>query len=325
MISFTKKYPRKINLGCGFDYQSGYLNIDISAASVADFIQSAVKLNLPHDYFEEILLKDVIEHLGFCKAYFTLADLYLLLKDKGTVKILTPDIEKAFSEYLRQNEPGNKENILCCIYGTEEPGMSHKFCFPYDLLADMLKKSGFIVTSANRTEEILFQPTIQVIAQKNGSARSDMRNSIISAINRHGGIKIEYSDMPCLNKIIEDYLSVKDGTMLRTFIDFYKYVSPKTLLFLLNYKKDSRKTDISGDIKEPLDKLAKQSFWDILATAGNKMDYNSAKDYLQLFIESGKKAGKTNIFRSDFFIKENYNRYLRVVASRVMKTNVCVR
>ena len=54
----------KLNYGCGFDKRLGYLNVDMDPACQPDLlIKSNDFSQLPKYHFEELLAKDVLEHI----------------------------------------------------------------------------------------------------------------------------------------------------------------------------------------------------------------------------------------------------------------------
>ncbi|MDR2431737.1 MAG: hypothetical protein LBD99_05750 [Candidatus Margulisbacteria bacterium] len=226
-------YPRKINLGCGYDYLQGYLNVDFFNTAVADVKMSATALNLPHNYFAEILLKDIIEHFGYCDSLVILAKCYLLLKPGGVLVITTPDIEKAFRQYNSAASLEDKENILCHVYGIEDAGMTHKFCFPLPFLENLLAKSGFTVTKREFFENIVFRPTMTVLAKKIDDDFFEKRNMLITTILKNKEIRISYADFSYFETIVDSFLKVTNLNNLRDFVKQYGHISPRLLLFLL--------------------------------------------------------------------------------------------
>ncbi|MDR2338236.1 MAG: hypothetical protein LBE20_06310 [Deltaproteobacteria bacterium] len=247
----TTNYPNKLNLGCGYDYLQGYLNVDFFNNTVADIKMSATALALPRNYFSEILFKDVIEHFGYCQSFVILADCYLLLKQDGVLVITTPDIEKSFEQYCAAESLEDKENILCHIYGIEDAGMSHKFCFPLSIMEILLWKSGFEVIKKENFEKILFRPNVTITVKKIDTDFFTRRNLLIGKILRSKKIKITYSDFPYFEKIVDDFLKIEDVNDFQNIIETYCRVSPKLLLLLLKEKQDIvNKSKVRDTIQE---------------------------------------------------------------------------
>jgi SAM-dependent methyltransferase len=85
---------RKLNLGCGYDIRDGWVNLDASPLSGVDVIHDIEDLPLPFDddSFDEVLAKDVLEHIEYVD---TLRDLYRILKVGGKLTIQVPHFTSA--------------------------------------------------------------------------------------------------------------------------------------------------------------------------------------------------------------------------------------
>ena len=123
----------KINVGCGYNWLKGYLNINSRENSLADEIMEAHCLKLESETADEIKASQLIEHLGFFKAKFFLGEAFRVLKKGGRLIIETPHIEKTFEIFLSGDDK-IKETALGWIYGSESEGMNHIYCFPFGLL-----------------------------------------------------------------------------------------------------------------------------------------------------------------------------------------------
>lgn len=325
--------PNKLNIGCGFDYRKGYLNIDFYNKAVADKTMSAAALNLPEKHFNEIMTNDVIEHLGYCATFFFLAKSYLSLKNNGTIVIKTPDIDKSIMQYNAAQSHKEKENILCWIYGTEDPGMYHKFCFPNELLKILLKKNGYTILRQTRQEEEKFRPYIHIIASKINNYFFQNRNKIIISIQKSDYIKIKYADFPYFENILESFLNITQKNDFMNLIKNYKIISPKLLLFFLKKSSPSLKGILSAKnyqktIKE-LKTLANINYFKLLESFIIKKPYCSYEEILRELsrrIESGFLGKEKQIFKwlqyqTDFFTKENYYNFIRYVQSMRIKHN----
>lgn len=325
--------PNKLNIGCGFDYRKGYLNIDFYNKAVADKTMLAAALNLPEKHFKEIMANDVIEHLGYCETFFFLAKSYLLLRNNGTIVIKTPDIDKSIIQYNAAQSHEEKENILCWIYGTEDPGMHHKFCFPDELLKILLKKSGYTILRQTRCEEEKFRPYIHIIASKTNNCFFQNRNKIIADIQKLNYIKIMYADFPYFENILESFLNITKKGDFINLIKNYKIISPKLLLFLLKQSPASLKgkfcaKNYQKTIKE-LKSLANINYFKLLENFMIKKLYHNYEEILQelsMKLESGllgkeKQTFKGLQYQTDFFTKENYYNFLRYVQAMQIKYN----
>ena len=155
----------KLNLGCGGDYKKGYLNVDAYDTTVADKIMSAFNLDLEDNSFDEVLMSQLIEHLGIVGSIFSLSECFRVLKPGGQLIIETPDLRKSFEKFLNGDREARK-NIMPWLYGVDIPGMPHRFCYPDDLLEETLQNIGFGNISKDYFEIDLYQPVLKVTCEK---------------------------------------------------------------------------------------------------------------------------------------------------------------
>ena len=80
---------KKLNLGCGIDIKSGWINLDSVAIPGVDVVHDIEKLPLPfgNEAFDEILAQDVLEHVDYIPV---LKDLHRILKTGGALHIRVP-------------------------------------------------------------------------------------------------------------------------------------------------------------------------------------------------------------------------------------------
>lgn len=173
----------KLNLGCGYKYLEGYVNIDGYNDTVADMKMDLASLEFDDNRADEILAAQVIEHLGYFKAVFMLSECWRVLKPGGKLIIETPDIEKAF-ENFNDSERAEKERLMQWIYGLETTGMGHIFCFPEDLLHEMLSNAGFSNIETSEFLEADSHPAVRVTAVKEsdsvaGSITAKLRKNLL--------------------------------------------------------------------------------------------------------------------------------------------------
>lgn len=155
----------KINLGCGNTYKYGFINIDAYNKTVADKQMSVDDLKYPSNSIEHIEAQQLIEHLGYFKTIYSLAEWFRVLIPAGTLVIETPDLEKSFKKFL-EGDIEVRKNIITWIYGHESEGMAHIFCFPNDLLEITLKKTGFTEIKKNYYGKEINQPTLRIQCKK---------------------------------------------------------------------------------------------------------------------------------------------------------------
>jgi len=161
-----REFPKKLNLGCGFDKKEGYLNIDLNAFHKPDLIADVCNLSmLPSGYYEEIIAQDILEHLPRSKTESTLAEWNRLLKGNGILKLRVPNLIGLMSLFLKKENQSVKkqEELIQCCFGTQAyDGDYHYTSFTELLLKHYLVKTGFSILKMSRKDEWLFE----IIAQK---------------------------------------------------------------------------------------------------------------------------------------------------------------
>lgn len=85
---------KRLNLGCGTDIRSGWVNLDAIALPGVDIVHDLNDLPLPFAdaTFDQITAKDVLEHVAYIPL---LRDLHRILKDNGTLMIQVPHFTSA--------------------------------------------------------------------------------------------------------------------------------------------------------------------------------------------------------------------------------------
>jgi len=155
----------KLNLGCGGVYKRGYLNVDAFDTTVADQTMSAVDLALEDNTAKRIECVQLIEHLGLPSGIYALSECFRVLQPEGTLLVETPDNTRSFQKYI-EGDRETRKNILPWIYGVETPGMQHKFCFPADLLEEIITKIGFTKVKTKCFSRDDYEPVLQVTGSK---------------------------------------------------------------------------------------------------------------------------------------------------------------
>jgi ubiquinone/menaquinone biosynthesis C-methylase UbiE len=87
-------FPKKLNLGCGYDIRNGYINLDRFDFPGVDIVYDLEKLPLPFDDEEvvEIICRDILEHLEYIQI---MKEFYRILAFGGKLKIRVPHFTSA--------------------------------------------------------------------------------------------------------------------------------------------------------------------------------------------------------------------------------------
>jgi hypothetical protein len=145
----------KLNLGCGFDKRSGYVNIDVREDVKPDVVMDVEKELLKRfrdESVDEILAKDFVEHLSWRVVKDFLKDCFRALKKGGRIYIQTPDLEAIARKVIlnpefRFGSLEGFEAISYWVYGSGDYGTPsfHRAGFTIPALKKLLESCGFIV------------------------------------------------------------------------------------------------------------------------------------------------------------------------------------
>jgi SAM-dependent methyltransferase len=93
-LPVSERAERKLNLGCGHDIRSGWVNLDKANLPGVNVVHDLQKLPLPFadGHFDHIYAKDVLEHLEYIPL---LAELHRVLRTGGTLTIQVPHFTSA--------------------------------------------------------------------------------------------------------------------------------------------------------------------------------------------------------------------------------------
>lgn len=83
----------KLNVGCYDDIRVGYINLDIEKYfDGIDVIHDLEKFPYPFkdNFFDEIVLRNVLEHIDLNKTELVLNELHRICKNKAVIKITVP-------------------------------------------------------------------------------------------------------------------------------------------------------------------------------------------------------------------------------------------
>jgi predicted SAM-dependent methyltransferase len=191
------EFPKKLNLGCGFDHRQGYINIDFQEFHNPDLIADITKLSmLPDDYYEEIVAQDVLEHIERTKTLTVLVEWNRLLRCGGILILRVPNLIGLLELFKHTDfvSPGQQENLVQCLFGTQAySGDFHLTGFTEILLRHYLVSAGFELQSLKAKDRWLFDAT----AIKIGPPKIPSKNNTIS--QRDAGL--------FLKKVYKKYLN----------------------------------------------------------------------------------------------------------------------
>lgn len=160
----SPKPVKKVEIGCGFNPQPGYIHLDIRKLPHVDIVCDFEKDKLPFrdSEVDEIINNHVIEHVSWRNLPFILGEWHRVLKPGGRVFLRTPDLEFIVKTYLAKKTtpewPGDENYIkinLCdritpawwanikLFAGQDYPSNFHKLCFDFEMLKELFTRFGF--------------------------------------------------------------------------------------------------------------------------------------------------------------------------------------
>ena len=143
----------KLNLGCGDDIQSGYINLDFRAREGVTVHDLAEPLPFDDCSIDEVRAMDVVEHFDRFKVIDVIKDWCRVLSPRGILTIKTPDIVNICERYYPQAKSGKItwERLSTIINGGQDyPGNFHEVSFSFEWLSDILSK--FNMTGFKKTD-----------------------------------------------------------------------------------------------------------------------------------------------------------------------------
>ena len=139
----------KLNIACGEDYQTGYINADLYIADQnknvkLDAIFDVKKIPYEDNTVDEIRALHIIEHFDFHESNTILKEWCRALKPGGKLILETPDFLTSCKAFAETTD----ENFRVLLYGhffamPWLPGQTHKFLFTENQLRVQLDWAGF--------------------------------------------------------------------------------------------------------------------------------------------------------------------------------------
>src|SRR5262245_37442882 len=167
-------YPRRLNLGCGYDHRPGYLNVDNLARHEPDVLADVRDLSaLPSDWFAEILAHDVLEHLPRADTAPALREWTRVLRKGGTLSLRVPSFLHLAEVLLcgDYQSPGFHAGIIQCAHGTQAyDGDFHLTSFTPLLLQQVLHEVDLVP----QTAKLLDGWMLEVVSEKGAHTGVDL-------------------------------------------------------------------------------------------------------------------------------------------------------
>jgi len=151
-----------LNIGCGSNQLSGWLNTDFTPDSDdVIFMDATQKFPLESNSFDYIFSEHMIEHIPYDKAEEMLKECYRVIKPGGRIRISTPDLNK-LTGLLTDNKTKDQINYTNWFTDKFIPGITDKITSETFVINKMVREWGhqFIYdekTLSNAMQEVGFE------------------------------------------------------------------------------------------------------------------------------------------------------------------------
>lgn len=139
--------PSKLNFGCGYDRRDGYYNVDSDPACEPDLLLADNDLSaLPRDHFDEVLARDVLEHIPRTLSLAVILEWVDMLRIDGRLHVQTSSIEGVAERLAARPSFADQYAWTRCLFGNQaHPGDFHYTGFTHRSLHVHLLAAGLQV------------------------------------------------------------------------------------------------------------------------------------------------------------------------------------
>lgn len=108
----TEHQTRNLHIGCGSNHLEGWLNSDYFPRSEKILhLDATERFPFEDNLFDYIFSEHMIEHVSFTEGLFMLGECQRILKDKGRIRISTPDLQFLINLYQSNKSDIQNEYI----------------------------------------------------------------------------------------------------------------------------------------------------------------------------------------------------------------------
>ncbi|MBN1606542.1 MAG: glycosyltransferase [Polyangiaceae bacterium] len=144
--------PVRLNLGCGPDIRSGYLNLDFNENPGVAMVCDIRHLPFDDSSVDEVLANDVLEHFPFAETLDVLREWRRVLRVDGRISLRVPNLEGLVELYRTRPYGWRREDaklvdpIVERLFGGQDfQGNCHYTTFDRTSLWQALEQAGFFV------------------------------------------------------------------------------------------------------------------------------------------------------------------------------------
>lgn len=172
-----------VNLGCGQRYHNDFINIDFESSNNNIISHNLLDgIPFPESYFEVVYHSHVLEHFTKEDGRLFLIECFRILKPKGIIRIVIPDLEVIIKNYLLYLEKSRQ--------GDELAKLNYEWML-LELFDQMIRsKSGggmadFLVKDELKNEEFIWS--------RIGEEGKQIRNNYLKRNNFNKGLLKKYN------------------------------------------------------------------------------------------------------------------------------------
>lgn len=160
----------KLNVGCGFDYRQGYVNVDLNAEHGPDLVADATWLEpIADNSCGEVVAQDVLEHMPRAKGTTALYEWNRVLMPGGKLVLRIPSVPHLVGLMSDPRFQGLEEQqrLMQCLYGTQGyDGDFHLNGYTEVTLKSALADAGFEVETVIIIDEWMFEAVARKVSHK---------------------------------------------------------------------------------------------------------------------------------------------------------------
>lgn len=103
--------PKALNVGCGNNIQSGWLNTDLHPVDGAVFMNAAIPFPYDDNTFDFVYSEHLLEHLPYAAGKNMLKECYRVLKPEGVLRLSVPSLDFLIRLYNNPNDALSQQYV----------------------------------------------------------------------------------------------------------------------------------------------------------------------------------------------------------------------
>lgn len=158
----------RLNVGCGFDYREGYVNVDLNEEHKPDLVADATWLQpIADGSCAEVIAQDVLEHMPRAKGTTALYEWNRVLMPGGRLVLRIPSLTHLLQLLSSESfqDLGAQQRLIQCLYGTQGyEGDFHLNGYTEITLRHALADAGFELQALHIVDDWMFEATARKVS-----------------------------------------------------------------------------------------------------------------------------------------------------------------